>query len=398
MSKQKLNILYLGCPGFPYGLAEIQRMLLISKSLVYENSKVTVICCKGIHNKKDYPELKNVGHFQGIPYIYSAGNPYRNPNFLYRNVDKFFEKIFEFLVIFKLNKKSNIDAAIISSMNLWHILYYRIISKILNFKIILNLVEYQSSMVTTANTFTKLNNYLFDRYAVKFSDGVLPISEYLASLIKGLNPQKKILKIPVIVDFEKYDKIEKTSSESYFLFCGAAEYSELILFIINSFELISKDDNASLYLVINGSSNHFSLIKKRIATSVKRDKIKLFTKVPDEQLSILYKNALALLIPMRPTLQDKARFPHKTGEYLASGNPVITTNFGEIAYYLRDKDNALVANQFEVKEFSEKLQYVLLHPAECFSIGIQGKYTALKFFDYKLYGRKLIEFISQLPD
>ena len=57
MAKRK-SIVFLGCSGFPYGLAEIQKIILISKSLVLTGNSVTVICKNGIHNKTDRPELK----------------------------------------------------------------------------------------------------------------------------------------------------------------------------------------------------------------------------------------------------------------------------------------------------------------------------------------------------
>ena len=40
----KNYFVYLGCSGFPYGLAEIKKMTLISKSLVLNNQSVTVVC------------------------------------------------------------------------------------------------------------------------------------------------------------------------------------------------------------------------------------------------------------------------------------------------------------------------------------------------------------------
>jgi len=395
MSKLGLNILYLGCPGFPYGLAEVQRVLLISKALVNERAKVTVICSKSIHSKNTYPELKKAGHYQGIPYIYSSGIPYRYKNFIMRNSIKLFEKILEFILIYKLNKKEKIDAAIVSSMNIKHVLLYKVLSKLLNFKVVLNLVEINSAMSTRKSVYLKINDYLFDRYAVSLSDGILPISEHLISFIKEIDFKKPYLKVPVIVDIDRFSGIEKESSEEYFLYCGAALYYELIFFIIESFELI-KGERSYLYLVINGSDSYLSAINSRVNDSVKSDSIKVFSRISEKQLSLLYKNALSLLIPLRPTIQDKARFPHKTGEYLASGNPVITTNFGEMSYYLKDMDNALVASRFDVKEFSDKMNQVLIYPNECLIIGAQGKLTAEKYFDYKIYGAKIIDFITEL--
>jgi glycosyltransferase involved in cell wall biosynthesis len=119
------------------------------------------------------------------------------------------------------------------------------------------------------------------------------------------------------------------------MFCGSADFKEIIDFIIGSFALVNNNTSVSLYLVANGSENSMSELKKIIDAQPQRDKIKLFSRLTEKQLFTYYKNAMALLIPLRPTFQDMARFPHKTGEYLASGNPVISTNYGEVKYYLR---------------------------------------------------------------
>lgn len=99
---------------------------------------------------------------------------------------------------------------------------------------------------------------------------------------------------------------------------------------------------------------------------------------------------------MRPTIQDEARFPHKFGEYLVSGNPVITTNYGEVKYYFKDKVNALVAELYDEQAFAEKMTYVISNPSECGLIGENGKKIALEYADYKKYGERIVNFINEI--
>lgn len=390
-----MRILYLGYSGFPYGLAELQKILLISKSLINEGSSVIVLGSRGIHEKCLHPELKKVGHFNGIIYINSSGTPFRDSRFLKRNLKKFFEKILEFNVINELHKRNKIDVAIISSMNFRHLLCYWLLSRILGFKVLLNFVEYNSSIPGRQGAIIKLNDYLFDHYAVRISDGILVISEYLINVIKRIDPGKKYLKIPMMVDVDRYLNINPSDGEDYFLFCGAADYKEVILFIVESFEIL-KDDNILLYMVINGSNEQMLEIQKRIAISNKSNLIRFFSKLSETKLSLLYKNAIGLLIPLRPTVQDEARFPHKIGEYLASGNPVITTNYGEVKYYLKDFENALVAERYNINDFAEKMEFVITNPSESKSIGQNGRKVALQYADYKQYGIKIINLIKAL--
>lgn len=395
MTQDKHNILYLGYSEFPYGYAEFQRLLLISKALVYEGTSVKVIGSRGFYDRALHPGLKKVGHFQGITYIYSSGTPYRRSNFFKRNIVKPFEKLLEAMLICKLNRKNKIDAAIISTQIFRHLLYYKILSRLLGFKILLNYVEYRSKIADRKEFKYRSNAYLFDRYAVKMSDGILVISEFLINIIKNIDPHKAYLKIPVLVDIDRYNGIVKSLNERYFLFCGVSTYKEIILFTIKSFELIENSDTF-LYLVVNGNTEILAEIEKRIAISNKSKLIKLVSNLSDKELTVLYKNASGLLIPLRPNIQDEARFPHKFGEYLVSGNPVITTNYGEVKYYFKDMVNALIAELYDEKAFAEKMYYVITNPSECGIIGQNGKKVALENADYKKYGAKIISFINEL--
>ena len=66
-----------------------------------------------------------------------------------------------------------------------------------------------------------------------------------------------------------------------------------------------------------------------------------------------FKGAQYLLIPLRDTLSEIARFPNKICEYIASNGVFVSTNIGEISYYFKDGENAIIANSFCVESFVE---------------------------------------------
>lgn len=387
------SIVYLGSSGFPYGLAEIQKMILISKSLILTDNSVTIICKKGVHNKADHPELKASGNYENIEYVYTSGNPFRNENFLERNLLKIKGVINEFFLLKKRKKNNELDYAIISQ-NFYAILYYSFLSKFFGFKIILNYVEYYSGIKKKWFQIDKwFNDILFDRFAPLLVDAVFPISEFLIDHLKEISPNIKYLKIPVLTDFDRYKDIEILQGQKYFLFCGDAGYIEIIKFIIDSFGRLY-NTSTFLYLVINGDENNIIEIKKYISNIPKKDNIKLVSKLTEKQLYNYYKNAIALLIPLRPTLQDSARFPHKIGEYLASENPVISTNYGEIKYYFKNMENMLIADRYEINLFADKMQFVIDSPGAVKKIGMKGRNTALPIFDYRIQATVINNFLN----
>jgi glycosyltransferase involved in cell wall biosynthesis len=107
----------------------------------------------------------------------------------------------------------------------------------------------------------------------------------------------------------------------------------------------------------------------------------------------MYQNCLALLIPLRPTLQDIARFPHKIGEYTASKRPIISTNIGEVSIFFKDGENAFLSESFEVNNYSKKMQEVIDFPSKREVVAEQSFLTGIKDFNYKTNSERLYEFL-----
>ena len=149
-------------------------------------------------------------------------------------------------------------------------------------------------------------------------------------------------------------------------------------------------------LLVNGAADDLQKLKASIDKRTQKNKIKHFTNLPFEALIDKYAEASGLLIALTNSVQDTARFPQKIAEYLASGNPVITTRNGEVPNYLNDGDTALVANQYDVQEFSEKMNFLIQHQETCKQIDIRGRAVGLQFFDIRSYSKQLRSLVDQL--
>lgn len=392
----KGHIVFLGESGFPLGLAAIQRLTLMAKALLHAGLKTTVICRKGVwENKKIDFETK--GNYEGIDYIYTSNSVYRHKGFIKRNLQKLNGLYGEFMYLRNLKKRDSLDVAIISNMSFVHMLRYRIYGAILNFPTVLNFVEMASSIKGRSSVSVKVGDYLFEHWLIKKFDGVLPISDSLMNYHKAVSPLKPAMKLPILCDFEKFNKTRKGNTEPYFLYCGSMAYMEVIDFIVASYKSLSNTKNTRLYMIVSGGSNEeTALLQQELNQGFEAAPIRLFSNIPYGQLVELYINALALLIPLRPTLQDSARFPHKIGEYSASGNPIITTKVGEIKNYFEDGKTALIADSYTIDSFAEKMNFILCHPDASKTIGLKGKEIGLAAFDYKAHGSTLRKFLQKI--
>lgn len=390
------HIVFLGEAEFPYGLAAIQRMTLIAKAYLNCGVKTTVICRKGAWDKSERPNFGYKGNFDGIDYIYTSKTVYRPKKFINRNLEKLKGVCGEFKYLKYLKKHDRINFAIVSNMRAFHILRYLIYSFWLKFPVVMNFVEMSSAMQHRNGLLTRFNDYIVDKWLIKLFDGSLPISDKLMSYYKSIAPKKPSLKLPILCDFDKFN-LKKTKVDPYFLYCGNIGYKEVINFIIEAYKNLSDNTHTKLFMIVSGGSKRETdFLQQELNAMFHSERVKLFSDIPYQQLVHLYTNALAMLIPLRPTLQDVARFPHKIGEYLASGNPIITTNVGEIKNYFEDGKTALIADSYSIDAFSEKMRFVLGQPEISKEIGLNGKQLGFKEFHYKTHSKRLLEFLNKL--
>ena len=390
---KKEHIVFLGENGFPKGLAAIQRMTLMAKALLHEGCAVTVICRKGVW-EQDPKERNGIkGNHEGIDYIYTSESVFKPTGFFNRNIQKLKGLRGEYKYLKALQKRGELDIAIISNMSAFHLLRYLCYSAFLKFPVILNFVEMASAMQDRRSMSLKVNDYLSDKWLIKYFDGALPISDKLFNYYEKVTSSKPSMKLPILCDFKKFE-VQPNKQEIYLLYCGSIAYKEVIDFVLEAFKISDQKNHSKLYMIISGGSKEETQqLQEQMNKGLVTDTVRLFANIPYSQLVDLYTNAIGLLIPLRPTLQDASRFPHKIGEYLASGNPVVTTDVGEIKNYFEDGKTALIADEYTIKGFAEKMQFVLENSEKAKIIGLNGKELGLNEFDYRTQGRRLKTFL-----
>ena len=392
MKARAKQMFFLGLSGFPLGMAAIQRQKLISKALISEGWNVVVICSRGTHNKE--LNIKKVGRYKGVLYVYLFG-PFRNQNFIIRNLQKVIAPFMEFALLLRFKRRRGIHAAIVSNRNSFLAsIKYRVVSKVLDFKLIINLVEIYKRRENT-NIPTKINDLLFNNLGVYFYDAVFPISRYIRDSY-SLHKKKHHL-IPIITDYSYINSVSigHKLDKPFFLFCGSASYYSSISFVIEAFSLIDIED-CNLILVTNGSSNEMFLIDDLITKKHLNNKVIIMKSITDRDLFSLYKSANGLLLPMFDTIQDQARFPHKLAEYLASGTSVISNPIGEVGFFLKHLDNALLSESGNVNRFADNMKWILNNQTDAKIIGSNGAKLCKLNFDIKIMSKSIDNFLNNL--
>jgi len=384
----KSHVIFLSSGGFPFKIsAASQKYKLMAKALLAVNYRVTLLT-----KLNTYADLvSHEGEVEGINYSLLSGTRKRK-GIIDKLVGQIKGYFFEFAFIVKAKRDVYNNFLILSYCFFPLLFYYYLLSKLTGIKIIISIMEYHPSIAK--GFFSKINAYLFDHYSSFFANGILPISNYLKQVVNSSNKGVPNLIVPVLADFNEFNQIQISSSNNlnYFLFCGSIGYKDTIQFVTDAFSLLNCND-AELILVLSGKKNEIEELKQSLQ---KNTRIKILSNISYTKLYSLYSNALGLLIPMRPNIQDKARFPQKIAEYLASGRPVITNNYGEISYYFKDGFNSLVVAEYDINQYAAKMEWVLRNRITSKEVGLRGKEFGRKNFHYRNYSNKLEKFFRGL--
>ncbi|WNJ19755.1 glycosyltransferase [Pontibacter sp. G13] len=398
MTARKIHVVQAGVSGFPFASrAVINKQIAMAQGLKEANVEATVVNKKGIYEPTSDTQYPADGNYKGIDYYTASGTAYRPSGFVKRNLLKFRGMMNEIKLYKRMAKENKLDALILDTSFFNQIIYYRILSKLFGFQLVYHYVEMRSKIDKPGKKLSeRLDNYLTDSLVTKLFDAVLPISDVLKEWVEERDPETPMFKVPVLCDYTQFDIPREEVPEPYFLYCGTAAYSEVVDFILDAFGQLETQDDMYLYLIISGPKPAKQKIFDKIAKHPKSAFIRTFSNIPYEELVHKYVHASGLLIPLRPTVQDAARFPFKVGEYLATGNPVITTNYGELKAYFTDQHDALVADSYDVSQYVDKMKFVLEHPDEAREIGLRGKEMGYSNFHYSIQGKRMRSFLEKL--
>ena len=391
-----MYIIHLGYSGFPSGNATIKRILLTFKAIKIGGLTPLIIDKHSIHRIE---KATRVNRYQGISYVYTSQIFTRPDLLLIRNLNKLSGYVGEFVLLMKKRKK--IRAAIFYQSSFVELCYYRILSKLFGFALVVQYVEFRSALPERQKLFKHINDRLFDNFSFNLCDGIIVISEYLKNYVESKNKHLPMIKIPAICNFDEFRLKESISQSHYLMYCGGILYLSVIEFVLH---LYIETQNRKLYtgnllLAIGGGENEmngFKVLKDRINSSGYKDKINLLIDVKHDELIDLYINSELLIVPLRNTVQDRAGFHHKVGEYCASRKPIVSTNLAEMKFYFIDNESAILASEYSLESYIDRLSYILTDPNKLKKIGEAGYEVGMNNLNYKNYASVLVEFLTKI--
>lgn len=202
----------------------------------------------------------------------------------------------------------------------------------------------------------------------------------------------------MFVDADRFAIRKVYNGEKYFAYCGVvSKYKDGVNDLLNAFALFHKHhSDYKLYIIGRFESLDIKKELEAQTDSLSITERVVFTgQVSPNEMPCLLSNAEALVLARPDNLQSKYGFPTKLGEYLATGNPVIVTNVGEIGNFIENKRNGILVPPNDPEAFADGMLWVVEHPQEATAIGKKGQELAKTAFSYKTQSEKVLNIMLE---
>ncbi|MBR3449321.1 MAG: glycosyltransferase family 4 protein [Bacteroidales bacterium] len=228
--------------------------------------------------------------------------------------------------------------------------------------------------------------------------GLFVISKSLKHyFIKNGIKSQKIHISNMFVDINRFNLVKSIITEKYFAYCGVVSiYKDGVDSLLKAFsEFVESYPGYKLYIIGRFESSQVKEKLLQLTESLRISSSVVFTGLIDPvRIPELLINAQALVLARPNNLQAKYGFPTKLGEYLATGNPVIVTNVGEVGNFIKNYESGIVSPPDNPSAFSQCMKWVVDNPDEAKRIGLTGKALANNEFSYRTQCKMVLDVLE----
>lgn len=396
-----MRLLIAGPLNFPRGSAASSRVWAYAKALRENGASAAILCLRPLGLRRlGEAEIPMCARYDGIEYYYSPGVTIR-PGLMSRQLYREIRGLVQGVIwTLKRHREAPWDALLFFGSGALHELAFLAVARILRIPYIKEKNEFP--VLDRVSLRSRIVAWGHERIMAKLFDGMLLITQALVEYYGPLLSRRaQVLLVPILVDMARFAGVEEpvAGRERYVAYCGDPYGNkDGVPILIDAFGRIAvKHPDVKLYII---GDSHVSGVLERLRTVVKdkslSDRVLFFGKVDAKEMPKYLCDAETLVLARPRSRQASYGFPTKLGEYLATGNPVVITDVGEITRYVHDGETGYVAQPDSIDAFAEKLDGALSDRERARTIGAAGRRLAQNTFDYRIHGSRIVDFIRRL--
>lgn len=399
-----MNVYIITRQPFPHGMAATNRIICLAKAIATQDikCKVLIFTRTEVYGNK-VRNIEKKGDFEGIEFQYMGKTPLRGK---YPVIRKFHDltdqvRLYYFLLT-RLNKNDVVisvagkDVRFINS--LIHLIRYK------KAKFVRELCEIPYGTGKETQSTIKKREYTFKKQ-FPLCDGIIAISDTLMNLAKKHTSSKcRIIKIPILVDFEKFYIPDKSSDAAIpYIFHSGTLYEQKDG-VLGMFEAFGKACNTlpeTIHFISTGnpkeSPQHYEILKIIDQYQI-ADKLTFVGYLYSEQIREYLSKASLVVINKHPNQQNLYGFSTKLGEYLAAGKPVVISEVGEAMNWLKDGESAYIVKPDDTDILAKTIVDAYTNSEKRKVIGKNGQNVCKVNFDFRNYGEKIGLFLHEISN
>jgi len=397
---KKQEFLLITSQNFPNGGAGASYLNLFCRGLKLNGLTVRVLLLKGFAfgNFVSSDSRYNITEY-GVPYFYLSS--IRRPhNRILKTFDDFIAVLHLIAVLFMyFNKRKGTSILVFNGELQFNIPIY-LISRFYKMKLITFVAEYYDKAEWAGSSIRKIKyyGYLFGlKNLYSRSDKLIVFSHFLKDefLKLGYNEADIIIQ-PNLTDFDYWE----TNNEEikYTLgYSGTPSNRDGLHDLFTAIKLLQDESFPVSLIVIGDAVFGDSLIPN---LKIECQKLNIldqvtFTGLVDSSMVKKYLSECKILAITRPsTIQTKAGFPTKLGEYFATGKQILATSFGDIERYFEDGNDIILAECGNPESIAQRIKWMIQNNDTLKMISERGYIKARNLLEYEKSVNRIIQLIN----
>jgi glycosyltransferase involved in cell wall biosynthesis len=384
------NVIFMGNFTYPHGMADAKRIQHFIDYLVEHAVSAQVLLLRqgGVR----VPAQSRQGSHKGVQYR-TIGDDIKLDLFLPFALLKYLLQGISTLRSWKGGDKNILYCY--SGLSLENILFV-LFARMTGYLVVLDIVEDNTFIKEKLHLLGKLkwwSGELLEKQIPRFADALVVISSYLERLYqKEVGTSLPICLIPICARCQKRPEKQRTGAELKFVYSGSFAKKDGVEVLIEAFEQVHSE-LGNCVLMLTGTGANLPQYQTRIAG---HPAIRYLGYLEDAQFQQFLQQADVLCITRTGSTYANAGFPFKLGEYLATGNPVLVSDVGDVASYLQNMKDAIIVQPDDVTAVKKAMEFCIRNPEEAAQIGLNGQLKCKEHFDPSVNGRKLLELLQRL--
>lgn len=410
MEKSKLNntvdkgrnghVVIVTSVPFPNGFAPANRIMAYAKGFTENNYSCEVVVIKP-NIEKSNKGFKTDGVFEDVKYKFPGNIINANEkNILIRQFQYQYSVIKSLLyIVYNTLIKKQSDIIIYYGTDVFVELQLTILSHLFNVVILTEQSEkpllYNSEKLLPKS----IVKFLYYKIIFKRYTGILAMTVPIRAFFCNIGiPADKILLISHTVSLHRFEGTMMNSNEQYYAFTGSLnEQKDGVLSLLDSLAIVKlKYPEIKLKVAGYGSEIDVELFRQKIKDLGLFRNVDYLGSLQGIDAIKLIQNARALVSFRPSSIQAEYGFPTKVVEYLATGNPVITTLTGDLRLFLINNENSFTTSPGDIEGFAKQWIIILQDFDSAKKVGAQGKELVMNVFNPKIQTKKIISYYMNL--